>query len=209
MLAGRYEPAVEELRRALELEPHSPAILTDLATAYFQRGQSADRKDDLGAAYEYLSQALRLGPDDQVALFNRAIVAEHLFLYQQALEDWDHYLRVDPSSQWADEARSRSNALREKLKEHESATPLLSPTQIAALAGGAMPPSEVDQRIVDQRSIDQRIEEYLHEAVRSWLPQAYPETGANADPSASQALFFLAELTSRQHGCLLYTSRCV
>jgi CHAT domain-containing protein len=201
MLAGRYEPAVEELRRALELEPHSPAILTDLATAYFQRGQSADRKDDLGAAYEHLSQALRLGPDDQVALFNRAIVAEHLFLYQQALEDWDHYLRVDPSSQWADEARSRSNALREKLKEHESkATPLLSPTQIAALAGGAMPPSEVDQRIVDQRSIDQRIEEYLHEAVRSWLPQAFPETRANADPRALQALFFLAELTSRQHG---------
>ena len=54
--------------------------------------------------------------------------------------------------------------------------------------------------IRDRRSIDQRIEEYLHEAVRSWLPQAFPETRANADPRALQALFFLAELTSRQHG---------
>jgi CHAT domain-containing protein/predicted anti-sigma-YlaC factor YlaD len=191
MLGGEYDAAVEALRRALELEPHSPAILTDLATAYFQRAQSGDRKDDLGAAYEYLSQALKLQPDDLTGLFNRAIVAEHLFLFQQALDDWDHYLRVDPSSQWADDVRNRSNALREKLKEHESkATPLLSPTQIAALASGAMPPSEVDQRI----------EEYLHEAVRSWLPRAFPETGANADVRASQALFFLAELTSQQHG---------
>jgi CHAT domain-containing protein/tetratricopeptide (TPR) repeat protein len=196
VLEGNYDVAIESLRRARELDPHSPALLTDLATAYSQRAQQEDRKDDFGAAYEYLSQALKLQPDDPTALFNRAIVAEHLFLYQQALEDWDHYLRVDPSSQWADDARNRSKELREKLKEHESqATPLLSPTQIAALASGARPPSEVDQRIVDER-----IEEYLHEAVRSWLPLAFPQTGANADPHASQALFFLAELTSRQHG---------
>jgi len=191
MLEGKYDAAVEALRRALELEPHSPALLTDLATAYFQRAQSENKKDDLGAAYEYLSQALKLQPDDPIALFNRAIVAEDLFLYRQALDDWEHYLRVDPSSQWADEARDKATAVRERLKEHESqVTPLLSPAQIAALAKGASPASEVDQRIVDPNILDQRIEEYLHEAVRSWLPQAFPEGGANADPHASQALFF-------------------
>src|SRR5260370_23825093 len=100
------------LRRALELEPHSPAILTDLATAYFQRAQQEDRKEDFGAAYEYLSQALRLRPDDPVALFNRASVAEHAFLYHQALDDWEHYLRLDPGSQWGVEARNRANAIR-------------------------------------------------------------------------------------------------
>jgi hypothetical protein len=31
------------------------------------------------------------------------------------------------------------------------------------------------------------------------LPQAFPETGANAAPHTSQALFFLAELTDQQH----------
>jgi len=190
VLEGNYDVAIESLRRARELDPRSPALLTDLATAYSQRAQQEDRKDDFGAAYEYLSDALKLQPDDPTALFNRGIVAEHLFLYQQALDDWDHYLRVDPNSQWADDVRHRSNALRERLKEHESkATPLLSPAQLAALAGGAVPPSEVDQRI----------EEYLHEAVRSWLPLAFPEAGKNADPHASQALFFLAKLTSQQH----------
>ncbi len=191
VLEGKYDAAVEALRRALELDPASPALLTDLATAYFQRAQQEDKKDDLGAAYEYLSHALKLHPDDPVALFNRAIVSEHLFLYQQALDDWEHYLRVDPGSPWAEEARNRANAVREKLKEHDSkATPLLSPAQLAAMATSASLGDEIDRRI----------EEYLHEAVRSWLPQAFPETRANADPHAGQALFFLADLTSQQHG---------
>jgi CHAT domain-containing protein len=190
VLEGKYDAAVEALRRALELNPGSPALLTDLATAYFQRAQQEDRKDDFGAAYEYLSQALRLHPDDSVALFNRAIVAEHEFLYQQALDDWEHYLRVDAGSQWADEARNRADAVREKLKEHGShAMPLLSPAQMGATASASL-----------ASAADQRIEEYLHQAVRSWLPQAFPAARADADSSASQALFFLAELTRQQHG---------
>jgi CHAT domain-containing protein len=191
VLEGKYDAAVEALRRALELEPHSPAILTDLATAYFQRAQQEDRKDDLGAAYEYLSQALRLHPDDPVALFNRAIVAEHQFLYHQALDDWDRYLQVDPRSDWAGEARDAADRLRTKLKDHDAsqAAPLLSPAQIAGSAD--------DQSL--RSTVDARVEEYLSGAVRSWLPQAYPEKGA-ADPAYPQALFFLADLTSRQHG---------
>jgi CHAT domain-containing protein/tetratricopeptide (TPR) repeat protein len=200
VLEGKYDAAVEALHRALELEPHSPAILIDLATAYFQRAQQEDRKEDLGPAFEFLSQALKLHPDDAVALFNRAIVAEHLFLYQQALDDWEHYLRVDPGSQWAEEAHKRADAVREVLREHgDKATPLLSPAQVAAMANSGSLSS--DQRFdAGRRSeVDQRIEEYLHEAVRSWLPQAFPATRANADLSASQALFFLADLTSQQH----------
>jgi CHAT domain-containing protein len=149
LLEGKYDAAVEALRRALELQPDSSALMTDLATAYFQRAQQEDRKDDLGAAYEYLSQALKLRPDDPVAL----------------------------------------------LKKHESnATPLRSPAQVADAASSASLGVEVDQRV----------EEYLQEAVRSWLPQAFPEGGAQAkaDPQAAQALFFLADLTSRQHGDL-------
>ncbi len=195
MLEGKYDAAVETLRRSLELEPNSPPLLTDLATAYFQRAQSEGKKDDLGAAFEFLSQALKLLPDDPIALFNRAVVAGNLFLFQQALDDWEHYLRVDPGSQWTEEARNRANAVREKLKEHQSsARPLLSPAQVADAAASASLGSEVDQRV----------EEYLNEAVRSWLPQAFPEAGTDraepgADVHAAQALFFLADLTTRQH----------
>ncbi len=195
LLEGKYDAAVEGLRRALELQPDSSALMTDLASAYCQRAQQEDRQDDLGAAYEYLSHALRLRPDDPVALFNRALVAEHQFLYQQALDDWEHYLRVDPGSQWAEEARNHADAVREILKKHESnLKPLRSPAQVADAASSASLRVEVDQRV----------EEYLQEAVRSWLPQAFPEARAHAkaDPQAAQALFFLADLTRRQHGDL-------
>ncbi len=181
VLEGKYDAAVEALRRALELEPHSPALLTDLATAYFQRAQQEDRKDDLGAAYEYLSQALKLHPDDPVALFNRAIVAEHQFLYHQALDDWEHYLRVDANSQWGEEARNRADAVRAKLEKHNSqATPLMAPAQL-------MDPANDSTR---RSAVDERIEEYLHDAVRLWLPRAYPVTASQLDPAARQALFF-------------------
>jgi CHAT domain-containing protein/cytochrome c-type biogenesis protein CcmH/NrfG len=190
LLEGKYDAAVESLRRALELEPHSPAILTDLATAYFQRAEQDDKKEDLGAAYEHLSQALKLRPEDPVALFNRAIVAEHQFLYHQALDDWDHYLRIDPASQWADEARNHAYTVREILKRHGTNAPLLSPSEVVAASVGATAISEIDERI----------EEYLHEAVVSWLPQAFPEAHTSANADASQALFFLAELTRQRHG---------
>jgi len=201
LLEGRDDAAIDALRRALELEPHSSAYLIDLASAYFQRAESDERKDDLGAAYECLSQALKLHPDDPVALFNRAIVAERQFLFHQALDDWDHYLTVDPHSQWADEARKRADALRQKLKEHEShAGPLLSPEQVAAAA--------TDPNIASV--IDQRVEEYLNEVIISWLPQAFPDAASSnkgikaarpgVDSGVLQALFFLADLTHRQHG---------
>jgi len=190
VLDGKYDAAAETLLRALELAPNSPALQIDLATAYFERAQSENKKDDFGTAYEYLSQALKTRPDDPVALFNRAIVAEHQHLYQQSLDDSERYLRLDSTSQWAEEARNRANAVRGKLQEHSrNAGPLLNPVQIALLAHNASLASQIDARV----------EEYLQEAVLSWLPQAFPELRATADPNARQALFFLADLTSREH----------
>jgi tetratricopeptide (TPR) repeat protein len=182
LLEGKYDAAVESLRRALELSPDSPELMVDLASAHFQRAQSQDRPEDYGAAFEYLSKVLAKQPDDPVALFNRAIVAEHQFLYHQALDDWEHYLRVDARSQWADEARNGAERVRTKLKEHDAsqAAPLLSPAQL------------VDAGVDPNRrsAVDERIEDYLHDAVRLWLPSAYPEKAPQADPAARQALFF-------------------
>lgn len=187
LLEGKYDAAVESLQRALELRPDSPELLLDLGTAHFQRAQSEDRQEDYGASFEYLSKALAVQPENTTALFNRAIVAEHQFLYRQALEDWEHYLKLDSTSQWAEEARNHADAVRTKLKEHGSkARPLLAPSEV----GPAVMDSEVDGRV----------EEYLGAAVRKWLPEAFPESSTGkADQSAQQALFLLAALTREQH----------
>ena len=184
LLDGKYEAARESLTRALQLSPKSPEILIDLATAYSQKG-------DYGVAFEALSQVLALRPNDAVALFNRAIVGEQLHLYRQSLDDAERYLQIEPNSEWAGEASTRANDIRAILKKHDQshATPLLSPAQLTMSAGNPSLRAEVDQRI----------EEYLNDAVSSWLPQAYPEAASKADPAARQALFFLADLTSQQH----------
>jgi CHAT domain-containing protein/tetratricopeptide (TPR) repeat protein len=209
LLEGRYDAAVEALRRGLEIDPQSSALLIDLATAYFQRAQQEDHKEDFGAAYEYLSQALKFHPDDQVALFNRAIVAEHQFLYHQALDDWQRYLRLDSNSEWAGEARNHAEAVREKLKVPQSETaPLLTPAEVVA----ELTDPKLSFNLAPE--VDSRVEQYLHEAVVSWLPQAFPEgrsglseatvnrpgESSAVDPQAVRALFFLANLTNRLHG---------
>jgi len=198
LLEGRYDAAVEALHRALELAPHSPSLMVDLATSYYQRALQDGHNEDFGTAYEYLSKALTLSPNDPVALFNRALVGEHQFLYHQALDDWNRYLQIDPRSDWAAEAQDAADRLRTKLKEHDASqsAPLLSPTQIATSAHDSNLSSAVDANIVDAR-----IEDYLSEAIRVWLPQAYPEKGP-PDTTAQSALFFLADLTTRQHNDL-------
>jgi len=195
VLEGKYDAAVEALQRALELQPHSADVMFELAIAHFQRAQSEDRQEDYAAAYEFLSDVLSQQPQNATALFNRAIVAEHQFLYQQALDDWEHYLKLDSTSQWAEEARNRADAVRAKLKEHESgAKPLLTPEQIV----GAASSTTGEDAGATNSDVDRRVEQYLDAAVRSWLPQAYPERG-EGDRNARRALFFLAGLTAQNH----------
>jgi tetratricopeptide (TPR) repeat protein len=133
LLDGNYESAIKSLQRALEKEPDDPHLLTDLGSAYIVRAESANRAIDYGNAIESLGKALAKSPDDPVALFNRALACEQIFLYTQAVDDWEHYLRVDPQGEWADDVRKRLGALKEKLQQHEKSqsAPLLNPAEIA------------------------------------------------------------------------------
>jgi tetratricopeptide (TPR) repeat protein len=111
LLEGRYEAAIHNLNLAVQANPNSPGLLTDLATAYFLKAQALDRIDDYGAVAELLGRVLVARPDDAVALFNRAITYERMVLRPLAIADWKKYLRVDSSSGWAAEARQHLAAL--------------------------------------------------------------------------------------------------
>ncbi len=115
LLDGNYDSAVKTLLRAQFASSDSPRLLTDLGSAYYLRGQSADQVVDYGRAIEALGKALAKNPDDPIALFNRALACEQLFLYSQAVEDWQHYLRLDPHGEWAQEAREHLDALKQKI----------------------------------------------------------------------------------------------
>jgi CHAT domain-containing protein/cytochrome c-type biogenesis protein CcmH/NrfG len=194
LLDGNFESAIKSLQRALETQPDSPGLLTDLASAYFLRAESADRPIDYGNAIESLGKALAKSPDDPVALFNQALACERMFLYTQAVDDWEHYLRVDPQGEWAEDARKRLAVLKERLQQHEKSQvePLLEPSYIA----------RADAEHSDIRDkIDERIEDYLSLAVTDWLPRAYPtdQQAATKTSDLRSALTILSEVTTQKH----------
>jgi CHAT domain-containing protein/tetratricopeptide (TPR) repeat protein len=171
LLEGHYDEAIRTFGRLLDAHPDSPPLLTDLATAYFQRAAAADRAVDYGQSIELFGRVLAKKPDDPVALFNRAIALERMYAYNEAIRDWEHYLRVDASGDWAAEAQRRLSELREKMKARERPSVMLrsdpgvaAPILRARATGKPTPPASWSA------SLD---EEYLDLAVREWLASLY------------------------------------
>jgi CHAT domain-containing protein/tetratricopeptide (TPR) repeat protein len=195
LLDGNYESAVKVLQRALEAQPDSSQLLTDLGSAYFLRARDENHASDYGNAIEALSRALAKQPDDPVALFNRALIDERMSLYSQAVNDWEHYLHVDPQGDWSNEARANLQRVREKMAQREKRTsaPLLSPSEFSALIDA--------NREIAVTAFDQHAERYLEAAIQSWLPQAYDRhTGSETKSiQARRALEYQARILKDRH----------
>jgi CHAT domain-containing protein/tetratricopeptide (TPR) repeat protein len=198
LLDGNYDSAIKSLERAREAQPDSASILTDLGSAYSVRSQSAGRPIDDGRAVELLTQALAKSPENPIALFNRALAFERLFLYTDAVGDWEHYLRVDPRGEWADEARRRLEAVKQKIEERKESLsePLLTPQNMAKISGG-------DQHM--EGKVDGRVEDYLLVAIADWAPQAFPERSEKPSADARSALSILAAIARERHEDLWLT----
>jgi CHAT domain-containing protein/tetratricopeptide (TPR) repeat protein len=198
LLDGDFAAAISALERAHDLAGANPQIALDLATAYFLRAERLNHPIDYGKAAEILGQVLASDPDNSVALFNRAITEERIFLYKQAEADWEHFLRLNPYSEWTEEARARLEALRDRLRtqgEHSS-RPLVAPGEFAhELAVG-------DEEAI--HALDPRVEMYLDVAFRSWLSITLSLTESEAAEKfeAQRGLRALADILRKRHGDL-------
>ncbi|HXN71348.1 MAG TPA: CHAT domain-containing protein [Candidatus Acidoferrales bacterium] len=163
LLEGEFDLAAQNFERALESEPNSSALLIDLAVARFESAEVSGSATDYGRAIDLLTRALGQEPDNATALFDRAVILGKLRLYQQAIDDWNHYLRLDPIGSWADDARVRLSEIQETIRKQSRSylAPLLSPLQLAALKSGG------------RHAVDMRVEEYLLQCVQVWLPDLF------------------------------------
>jgi CHAT domain-containing protein/Flp pilus assembly protein TadD len=203
LLEGHYDEAIRTFGRLLDAHPDSPALLTDLATAYFQRAEAGDRAVDYGQAIELLGRALTKTPDDPLTLFNRAIALEKIYAYNEAIRDWEHYLRVDPSGDWATEARGRLSELREKMKARDRPAALLQSDPVAA---APLLRARADGQSTSPApwpaSFD---EEYLDLVVRQWLASLYVSADSSTrqswrrDPGVWDALTVAADVLRIRH----------
>ncbi len=121
LLEWRPAEAITALRRALDADPKMSAgeraeTLTDLATAHFQRGERDGANEPYATATDLLTQAIALEPAFAPAWYNRAIVQERLGRFPEAASDWRQYLQLDASGPWANDARSRLEALERRAR---------------------------------------------------------------------------------------------
>jgi tetratricopeptide (TPR) repeat protein len=116
MLGWESEAAIVTLQRALEQKPDDPGLLADLGVAYALRAEAQHRDVDYGYAIENLSRSLKAKPNSPEALFNRAVVYERMYLYDEAAKEWRRYLELDTAGAWSQEAQRRLAGLEQKKK---------------------------------------------------------------------------------------------
>jgi tetratricopeptide (TPR) repeat protein len=105
MLVGGETGVAKSILERITLRGNaSAAEWNDYATVLHADAAPNDARQ-LSMALAAADRALDLQPDYPEALFNRAIVLEELSLRGEAIAAYNKYLRVDPSSQWAAEAR--------------------------------------------------------------------------------------------------------
>jgi CHAT domain-containing protein len=105
------ERSISSLRKAADVAERPAPVLADLAAALIVRAERTQAPRDLLEAHETAELALRHEQGNLAALYNRALALDRFGLVDEAVRDWDAYLRADSRSGWADEARRRRQAL--------------------------------------------------------------------------------------------------
>ena len=118
LMENNFEPAIDSLSRALEARPDDPEVLSDLGTAYAERGEAEKRNIDLGHASELFLKALRKNPSDQRVLFNLALVYEKLWLVDEAADTWRKMMALNPPAGWREEAHGHLKGI-EQIREQK------------------------------------------------------------------------------------------
>ena len=113
----QFDKAIEQLTASLDADSRDAKTHSDLGVALLERGKEAQSNKDPGTGLQYFGRSLQhlkkaLEPDDSLreARFNLALVLQRMGL-QQAEEEWHRYLKIDPDSGWAGEAREHLRAL--------------------------------------------------------------------------------------------------
>lgn len=116
LAVGDLDQAVDRLEAAVEQRPDDPRFQNDLSVAYIARATRAGRLDDWPKALAAAERAARRDATLVEACFNRALALEGLRLAAEAADAWAACAQVDAGSGWADEARVRASAIRERLR---------------------------------------------------------------------------------------------
>lgn len=152
LLDENYDAAIDILDRILASGPVTASLLTDDASAYFQRGVATGSENDRATALDYLRRADELAPDNPVVLFNEALVMEDRAQLINAVETWNRYLKFERDPGWLAEGRKHLARLEKRLdelKSHQSRMMqhLATPQAMTALAANPVVLAGIDEEL--------------------------------------------------------------
>ncbi|MBA4349000.1 MAG: hypothetical protein C0415_03300 [Thermodesulfovibrio sp.] len=87
---GQHDKAIEDLTKAIALDPN-------LAAAYFNRGLAYYNQKQYERAIENFTKAIQLDPDDVHAYSTRAVAYNDKGLYDVAIEDFNKAIALKPN----------------------------------------------------------------------------------------------------------------
>lgn len=110
LATGELDRALDLLRDAVAEHGGTAALQNDLAVCYLARAKKTASAQDAAQALSAAAAATRQAPTLAEAWFNRALALDLLGPPSAAREAWREYLRLDPNSEWAAEAKRRLTA---------------------------------------------------------------------------------------------------
>jgi Flp pilus assembly protein TadD len=114
LVMRRADTAVSSFEEAVRLAPRDARYHSDLAAAYLVRFKQKNNVDDLTKAVAAARQATEREPSLPEARFNLALALEAMSRREDARGAWDTYLKTDPRSEWAHEARQHRERMGRK-----------------------------------------------------------------------------------------------
>jgi len=109
LLDGRPRQGLSKLSAARA--ENNAFVWNDLAVALHENANRYETPELLADALAASDRALAFDHSRPEALFNRALILQHLGLFDDAREAWEQYLSVDGESEWAIEARNHIASL--------------------------------------------------------------------------------------------------
>ena len=108
-----FDEAARQFEKALMKDPNNAKTHNDLGVAFMEK---ADRQEEnampnLTRAAEEFTKAINLDKGLLEAYFNKALCLEKIPGAPQVKEAWQDYLKLDSTSQWAEEARQHLKAI--------------------------------------------------------------------------------------------------
>lgn len=127
---GHYKESIEIFNRLIDRNPYQTQYWNNLSSAYYF-------SNNLSESIECCDYALAIDPDDYEALLNKANSLTMLGNYDQAMEYYRHYQRLQPMSEVADMGMAAvlmaQNKIKPSLEHWQRAAELCSPHSTNAM----------------------------------------------------------------------------